>query len=84
MSTTTRSYRLHVARRLERLTQQVDSFERLLTASDPERVLARGYGLVYGPEGRLVRSVDDVAPGDMLKTRLAQGTVTSTVTKKEY
>lgn len=71
-------------RRLEAVTARVHSAERLLTASDPTRVLARGYGLTYGPEGRLVRGVDDVREGDTLRTRLHNGTLQSTVTKKEY
>lgn len=69
---------------LERLHAGVTSAERVLVASDPERILARGYGLVYGPEGRLVRSVTDVEEGMTLTTRLNKGTVWSTVTKKEY
>jgi exodeoxyribonuclease VII large subunit len=76
--------RAHIGRRIQTLKARIESSERLLTASDPERVLARGYGLVYNPEGRLVRRVEDVNEGETLTTRLAKGTVWSTVTKKEY
>jgi exodeoxyribonuclease VII large subunit len=75
--------RTYISRRIETLKARIESSERLLTASDPERVLARGYGLVYNPEGRLVRRVEDVNEGDTLTTRLAKGTVWSAVTKKE-
>jgi exodeoxyribonuclease VII large subunit len=70
--------------RTRALTKQVVEYERLLHASDPEQVLARGYGLVYGPDGRVVRDVDTLSVGDMVKTRLKKGTFESTITKKKY
>jgi len=76
--------RRQLARKLATHAAAVGSLERMLFVSDPTRVLARGYALVYGPEGRLVRHVDDVAEGDMLKTRLSDGTISSTVTEKEH
>jgi exodeoxyribonuclease VII large subunit len=50
-----------------------------LNALSPLAVLQRGYSLTYTHEGRLLRSTGAVAGGDTLKTRLAHGTVTSTV-----
>lgn len=52
--------------------------ERLLNASNPDRILARGYGLVY-TEGKLVRSIAQVAVGGTIETRLADGVVESSV-----
>jgi exodeoxyribonuclease VII large subunit len=72
------------AKGIEETKRTIASYERLLAASDPTHVLARGYALVMGPDGRLVRSVKEVEEGDTLKTRLKDGTVESTVTKKEY
>lgn len=46
----------------------------------PLAVLNRGYALVFAPDGRLLKHVQDVREGDSLTTRLADGTVTSRVT----
>ena len=46
---------------------------------DPERVLARGWSITTNDEGVVVRSVSDVATGSRLTTRLAGGTILSTV-----
>ena len=69
---------------LQTLKRSVDDCERLLVVADPERVLARGYGLVYSSKGTLVRSVDDVTIGEKVTTRLSDGTFSSEVTKKKY
>lgn len=60
-------------------TRRVDSDERELRAVSPLAVLERGYSVTTGPNGRLVRSVHDVRPGDALETRVADGSVRSTV-----
>lgn len=54
-----------------------------LAALNPLAVLARGYGVNYTHDGRILRSVDDVAVGDTLKGEIADGIIYSTVTKKE-
>jgi exodeoxyribonuclease VII large subunit len=69
--------------RLSDAVRSVDGYHRLITASDPARILARGYGIVRGPNGAVVRSIKDIAEGDMLETRLADGTVHSIVQKKD-
>lgn len=48
-------------------------------ALDPQRALARGWSITTTADGRVVRSRHDVAPGDRLVTRLADGEVRSTV-----
>jgi exodeoxyribonuclease VII large subunit len=50
-----------------------------LRALDPERTLARGWSITRTTDGRVVRSPDEVAPGDELLTQVAAGTVRSTV-----
>lgn len=57
-------------RRLEALGDKV----RLLS---PENVLARGYSMTLC-RGRVVRRADDVAPGEVLVTRLHDGEISST------
>jgi len=62
------------ARRLH--AQQIDA---RLRALDPHAVLARGYSITRGPDGRLLRRADQVHPGDRLITRLWRGEVDSEV-----
>ena len=47
---------------------------RQLDALSPLKVMMRGYSLVYDErEERLIRSIRDVQPGDMVKVRLSDG-----------
>lgn len=50
-----------------------------LESLSPLAVLGRGYSLTFTADGRLVRDATEVQPGDQLRTRLAQGEVTSRV-----
>lgn len=52
--------------------------EALCAAFSPERVLQRGYSLTMH-NGKVVSSVQDVQPGDIIETRLADGVVASEV-----
>ncbi len=78
---------------LDRLTAQMGSALRMyvqlrshrlnlistrLEALDPLLPLARGYSITTC-QGRLVRSIDDVSAGDVLTTRLKDGTITSDI-----
>ncbi len=54
-----------------------------LQALSPIAVLDRGYSLTYAADGQLLRDSAAVAAGDRLRTRLAAGSVTSTVTSRE-
>jgi len=62
-----------------RQTQLQHAWARLQALS-PLAVLSRGYALVYGPDGTLLRSAADVNPGDTLRARLATGSVDAQVT----
>ena len=46
---------------------------------DPEAVLARGYALAFGPDGRLVRDSRELKAGDRLQLQFARGAATATV-----
>ena len=50
-----------------------------LSALDPLAVLSRGYSAVYRRDGALVRSVDDVTPGDGITFRTVGGEADCTV-----
>lgn len=59
---------------------KLSGFAEKVRLFDPFQVLKRGYSLTYH-EGKLVRSVQDLAEGDQLVTRLYDGTVKSKLSK---
>ena len=63
--------------RRERLT----GLEKTLQTMDPAATLARGYAIVYGPGGRVLRRAADVAPGDRLHIRLHEGELRARVSE---
>lgn len=50
-----------------------------LRALSPSATLARGYAIVQTPQGHVLLSADEVAAGDALRVRLAEGTLEVTV-----
>jgi exodeoxyribonuclease VII large subunit len=50
-----------------------------LNSLSPLAVLDRGYALVFDQKGKLIRSVSRVRPGNLVTTRLSDGTFTSRV-----
>lgn len=68
-----------VRSRLREADSRLDVFAARTAAADPTRLLARGWSLTRTADGRLVRSVTDVAVSTVLVTTLADGEVTSTV-----
>ena len=80
---------------LERLNQRLEHAPQVLLRSkaaryetalarlqslSPVAVLNRGYALVFDDAGRLIRSVEQVAAGDAVTARLADGVLDATVT----
>ena len=61
--------------RLERIQLQ-------LQALSPVAILERGYALVFDSSGNLVKDTRQVAVGDEVSARLAQGTLTARIEKK--
>ena len=61
------------------LNTRIDNFESRVRLLDPNNVLARGWSITRGADGRIVRNVDDVSTGEILTTVLQDGNVTSTV-----
>jgi exodeoxyribonuclease VII large subunit len=78
--------RAHLERAWERLlhasSAQCMALEARLQALSPFEVLHRGYALVQDESGSLVRSSSQIAPGDTLRTRLAEGSFLSRVVEK--
>ena len=52
-----------------------------LEAMSPLKVLTRGYAMLESDEGRVIRSVMQVNPGDLIHIRLNDGEVTATITE---
>jgi exodeoxyribonuclease VII large subunit len=72
-----------VATGIERAGAARKELDGRLAALSPLSVLERGYSLTFTAAGHLVRASSAVAEGKILKTRLARGTVTSTVVHTE-
>jgi exodeoxyribonuclease VII large subunit len=68
-----------IRRQLERGEHKVAVVAGRLQAVSPLNVLARGYSVTETRDGRLIRSADDVQPGDEIRTRLQHGEVSSQV-----
>lgn len=73
--------RLHAAAgtRLAALRARLDLVSGRLSALDPMAVLGRGYAIVRGPDGAVLRSASALAPGDRVGVRLADGSFAATV-----
>ena len=54
-----------------------------LQEMSPLKILDRGYALVFDSAGRLVKDAAHVNQGDEISTRLARGTIISTVKRKQ-
>jgi exodeoxyribonuclease VII large subunit len=59
----------------------LESLERNLHSLSPLGVLRRGYALVYDENNRLLRNSAEAQPGQILNTRLAEGSIQSRVTQ---
>ncbi|MGH9698636.1 MAG: exodeoxyribonuclease VII large subunit [Candidatus Acidiferrales bacterium] len=53
-----------------------------LDERSPLRILERGYAIAYDSSGGVLRSPDQVSPGDDISVRLARGQVDATVRRK--
>jgi len=73
--------RLHAApaRRVGDAKRRLDALARTLDAVGPRNVLARGFSITRGPDGRVLRAAVTVGAGDRLTTVLADGEVESVV-----
>jgi exodeoxyribonuclease VII large subunit len=66
---------LHPSRLLEQRQQWLAQQRQLLRALSPAHLLARGFSLLRDRDGRLLRSVVQLQPGDAVVAELADGRV---------
>jgi exodeoxyribonuclease VII large subunit len=67
-----------IERRLAWAAEQIDYAERFIRLNNPKRQLKLGYSIVR-KNGKILRSVGGIAPGDELETELADGSIRSRV-----
>lgn len=58
---------------LQRMRERLSFLEARLAGLCPTAILERGYAVAFDATGKLVRRIDDVAPGDRLRLQLADG-----------
>jgi exodeoxyribonuclease VII large subunit len=72
---------LRAATDVHRSSDRLDVRAARMAALDPAVQLARGWSITRGADGAVVRSITDVAEGDVLTTSIIDGTITSTATE---
>jgi exodeoxyribonuclease VII large subunit len=76
--------RMAVVTGIERASAARKELDGRLAALSPLSVLDRGYGLTFTAAGQLLHDASATANGEILRTRLARGVVTSTVVHTEH
>lgn len=69
--------------RIDKGKLQLAALSSRLESLSPLGVLARGYSLTQNSAGQVIRSKIHVSPGELITTRLADGTITSRVEQTE-
>lgn len=59
--------------------QRVERLRGLLRALGPESAFQRGFSITLGPDGKIARSAATLKPGDVLRTKFADGDAVSVV-----
>ena len=61
----------------------LQSYDDRLEALSPMKVLERGFSITENEKGEVIKSVGDIKKGDVLTTKMKDGTIISTVEKVE-
>jgi exodeoxyribonuclease VII large subunit len=64
---------------LQRYGERLVRLRGMLRTLGPESAFQRGFSITLGPDGRIARSAAALHPGDLLRTKFADGETTSTV-----
>lgn len=67
---------------IDQRTEKIESLRGLIRALGPESAFQRGFSITQTVEGKIVRSVGDLQPGDLIRTRFSDGGATSVVKDK--
>lgn len=59
--------------------RNLESIESRLALLDPVNLLRRGWSITRDADGQVVRSIDQIEPGGLVTTRVADGTLTSRI-----
>jgi exodeoxyribonuclease VII large subunit len=68
-------------RRLSAAVAVLEERRSVLEAIGPDAVLARGFSMTLGPDGRIIRTRAEVTAGDEIESKLAGGSIKSIVTE---
>ena len=63
--------------------ERLSSLTNHLKALSVDSTLNRGFSIMTSQDGKVIKHIDDIELNTSVKTRLADGVITSTVTKKE-
>lgn len=75
--------RLKVENRWQQEQSKLDTLAAQLRASSPQNALNRGFALVQGADGQLLRDAKEMNQGDTLRISLAQGSIISEVKERD-
>ena len=68
--------------RVDREKERVLTEYRVIDAYAPQRTLERGYSIIYGCDGRVIKDVGAVCSGEQIKIRLKDGCLVARVDKE--
>ncbi len=74
--------RVSIDRALVAKRRRLEAAALQLEERSPFQLLERGYAIAYDASGKVLRSPDQVAPGDAFSVRLARGLIDATVRRK--
>lgn len=81
LSVSDQQLRQRMARKIEGLKHNLALSEQVLRTLGPENTLARGYAVVTGADGNVIRSTTDTHPRAEIRIRLAAGELGADVTE---
>ena len=64
-------------------TSDLNGLKEKLQALNPNKVLSRGFALLKGKNGKIIKEINDINIGEEIETTLATGRIYANVTRKE-
>lgn len=71
---------MHIQHRIKDAQAEAAHKQSLLRSLGPEHILGRGYAIVTGSDGKVIRQPQDTAKGDAVTVRLKRGALTAQIT----